>query len=151
MAVEQERAIAENELQSKIELARREQQLVEQHGANTRRKAELDASAALVAAQGSAERDQVAALAAAERARVAAAADADAERLRAEAKAATVRAVGLAEGEAEAAKLAAYRDLSSAVLQTLALRELAANLPEIKQLTVTPDMLTGLIDRLGAS
>ena len=48
-AVEQERAIAENELQNKIELARREQQLVEQHGANARRKAELDASAALVA------------------------------------------------------------------------------------------------------
>src|SRR6478672_6526425 len=31
-AVEQERAIAENEMQSKIELARREEQLVEQHG-----------------------------------------------------------------------------------------------------------------------
>ena len=66
-AVEQERAIAENELQNKIELARREQQLVEQHGANTRRQAELDAAAALVAAQGKAEREQVADAAAAER------------------------------------------------------------------------------------
>src|SRR6516225_9426641 len=57
-AVEQERAIAENELQNKIELARREQQLVEQRGANARRTAELDAAAALVAAQGVAERER---------------------------------------------------------------------------------------------
>src|SRR6266540_2320444 len=54
-----ERAIAENELQSKIELARREQQLVEQHGANARRQAELDAAATLASAQGEAERSRV--------------------------------------------------------------------------------------------
>src|SRR3954452_13117197 len=53
-AVERERAIAENELQNKIELARREQQLVEQHGANARRQAELDAVAQLAASQGAA-------------------------------------------------------------------------------------------------
>ncbi|MET7419566.1 SPFH domain-containing protein [Dactylosporangium sp. NPDC005555] len=159
-AVEQERAIAENELQSRIELARREQQLVEQHGANARRKAEVDAAAALVAAQAVAEREQVAATAAAERskvtavadaerARLTAAAEADADRARTEARAEGVRAVGLAEAEAEAARLAAYRDLAPAVLQALALRELAGNLPEIGQLTVTPDVLTGLVDRLG--
>jgi regulator of protease activity HflC (stomatin/prohibitin superfamily) len=136
-AVEQERAIAENELQNKIELARREQQLVEQHGANTRRQAELDAEAALVAAQSQAER-----------ARVSAASEAEADRVRAEAKAAGVRAVGLAEGAAEAARLAAYRDLPPAVLQALALKELAGQLPDIGQLTVTPDLVTGLLDRL---
>jgi regulator of protease activity HflC (stomatin/prohibitin superfamily) len=148
-AVEQERAIAENEMQSKIELARREQQLVEQHGANTRRKVELDAEAELVAAQATASREQVAAAAAAERVRVSAAAEADAERMRTEVRAAGVRAVGLAEGEAEAARLAAYRDLPPAVLHALALRELAGQLPEIGQLTVTPDVLTGLLNRLG--
>ncbi|WP_432841224.1 SPFH domain-containing protein [Dactylosporangium sp. CA-092794] len=137
-AVEQERAIAENELQNKIELARREQQLVEQHGANTQRQAELDAAAALVAAQAEAERS-----------RVAAQAEADADRVRTQARADGVRAVGLAEGEAEAAKLAAYRDLPPAVLQALALRELAGQLPEIGQLTVTPDVVTGLLNRLG--
>jgi regulator of protease activity HflC (stomatin/prohibitin superfamily) len=136
-AVEQERAIAENELQSKIELARREQQLVEQNGANAQRKVELDASAALVAAQG-----------AAERARVSAVAEAETDRLRTEARADGVRVVGLAEGEAEAARLAAYRDLPPAVLQALALRELAGHLPEIGQLTVTPDVVTGLLNRL---
>jgi len=39
LAVEKERAIAENELQSRIELARQEQQLIEQEGANAKRKA----------------------------------------------------------------------------------------------------------------
>jgi regulator of protease activity HflC (stomatin/prohibitin superfamily) len=39
LAVEKERAIAENEMQSRIELARREQQLIEQEGANAKRKA----------------------------------------------------------------------------------------------------------------
>jgi regulator of protease activity HflC (stomatin/prohibitin superfamily) len=136
-AVEQERAIAENELQSKIELARREQQLVEQHGANARRQAELDAAATLASAQGEAER-----------ARVLAAGDADAARVRGEAEAARVRAVGLAEGEAETARLAAYRDLAPVVLQALALKELAGQLPEIGQLTVTPDVLTGLLGKL---
>jgi regulator of protease activity HflC (stomatin/prohibitin superfamily) len=136
-AVEQERAIAENEMQSKIELARREQQLVEQNGANAQRQVELDAASALVAAQGQAER-----------VRVAAVAEAETDRLRTEARAAGVRVVGLAEGEAEAARLAAYRDLPPAVLQALALRELAGHLPEIGQLTVTPDVITGLLNRL---
>src|SRR5947208_2367345 len=39
VAVERERAIAENELASRIELARREEQLVEQRGTNARREA----------------------------------------------------------------------------------------------------------------
>lgn len=147
-AVEQERGIAENELQNKIELARREQQLVEQRGANSRRKVELEADAELAVAQGKAEREKVANAAAAERARVLAAAEAEKDRVLAAAKADGVRAVGLAEGEAETAKLAAYRDLPPAVLQALALRELAGQLPEIGQLTVTPDVVTNLLGRL---
>jgi regulator of protease activity HflC (stomatin/prohibitin superfamily) len=137
-AVEQERKIAENELQNKIELARREQQLVEQHGVNTRRKAELDAIAKLADAQGQAERD-----------RLLAATEADKERIMAEAKAAAVRAIGLAEAEGEAAKLAAYADLSPAVLNALALKEFAGQLPEIGQLTITPDVVTNLLAKLG--
>ncbi len=126
-AVERERAIAENELQNKIELARREQRLVEQKGANDRRKAELSAAAELVLAQGRAEKDRALAAAHADR----------------------VRAVGAAEAEAETARLAAYRELPPAVLQALALRELAGRLPEIDQLTITPDLLTGVLARLG--
>ena len=138
-AVQQERAIAENEMQSKIELARREQQLVEQRGANTRRAAELDAESQLVAAQSTAER-----------ARLAAGAEADASRVRDEARAAGARVVGLAEAEAEAARLAAYRDLPPALLQSLALKELAQHVPAIGELTVTPDLLSKLIGRLGS-
>ncbi|MEV4479991.1 SPFH domain-containing protein [Micromonospora coxensis] len=147
-AVEQERSIAENELQNKIELARREQQLVEQHGANTRRRAELDAAAELATAHGKAEREKVANAAAAERARVLATAEAEKERALAAAKADTVRAVGAAEAEAEAAKLAAYAALPPEVLRALTVRELAGRLPQIGQLTVTPDMLSDLLGRL---
>lgn len=136
-AVEQERAIAENELQNKIELARREQQLVEQHGANARRQAELDAAAKLAAAQGAAERDKVAT-----------AAKADQERILADARANAVRAVGLAEAEKEAARVGAYRDLPQAVLQALTLKEFAGQLPDIQTLTITPDVLTDLVSRL---
>jgi len=136
-AVELERAIAENELQNKIELARREQQLVEQHGANNRRQAELDAQSQLVTAQGEAEREQVAATA-----------EAEAERVKAEARAEGVRSLRLAEAEGEAAHLAAYRDLPVEVLQALALKEFAGQLPEIGQLTVTPDVVTGLLSKL---
>ncbi|MFC0005136.1 SPFH domain-containing protein [Micromonospora siamensis] len=158
-AVEQERSIAENELQNKIELARREQQLVEQHGANTRRRAELDAAAELATAQGKAEREKVANAAAAERARVLAAAEAEKERVLAigtaekeralsAARADGVRVVGHAEAEAEAAKLAAYAELPPEVLRVLTVRELAGRLPQIGQLTVTPDVVTDLLARL---
>ncbi|MEV4753846.1 SPFH domain-containing protein [Micromonospora sp. NPDC049559] len=149
-AVEQERAIAENELQNKIELARREQQLVEQHGANSRRKVELDAAAELAAAQGKVERERVVHAAAAERVRLLAQAEAEKERSLAAGRADGVRAVGLAEAETEAAKLAAYASLPAGVLQALAMKELAGKLPEIHQLTVTPDVVTELLTRLAA-
>ena len=126
LAVERERAIGENELQSQIELARREEELVAQRGANARRQATEQAAA-----------DRIATDSAAEQRRVSAAASADATRL-----------TGQAEGEAEAARLAAYAGLDQATLVGLSLRELAANLPEIGHLTLTPDLLTPLLTRL---
>jgi len=133
VAVEQERAIAENELQSKIELARREQQLVEQRGANDRRSAELESAAKLVASQGQTDRARLAA---------------ESERLREQARADGVRAVGLASAEAEVARLAAYRDVPESVLYALALEKLAGQLPQIGELTITPDVVTKLIGRM---
>lgn len=158
-AVEQERAIAENELQNKIELARREQQLVEQSGANARRQVELAAEAELVNARGQADRARVNAEIAAERERIVAAAEADkvrvvaaaeneAERLRNDARADGARALGLANAEAEAARLNAYRDMPAEVLRALAFKELAGQLPEIGQLTISPDVVTDLLSRL---
>jgi regulator of protease activity HflC (stomatin/prohibitin superfamily) len=134
-AVEQERAIAENELQSRIELARREQQLVEQKGANDRRVAELDAAAKLVASQGQTDRARLAA---------------ESERAREEARADGVRAVGLATAESEAARLAAYREVPVEVLHAIALEKLAANPPQIGELTITPDVVTKLIGRFAS-
>ena len=56
LAVEKERAIAENELQSRIELARREQALIEQQGANAKRHATDEAESAQITAAADAER-----------------------------------------------------------------------------------------------
>ena len=108
LAVESERAIAENELHNQIQLAKREQELIAQRGQNEQRRIE-DAAAA---------------------SRVEAAAQAD-----------RVGVIGKAEGEAEQARLAAYRDLHPPILLGLALKELAANLPAIERLTLAPDVL----------
>ncbi|GIJ47265.1 hypothetical protein Val02_41510 [Virgisporangium aliadipatigenens] len=134
VAVEQERAIAENELQNRIELARRQQQLVEQNGANERRKAELDAASKLVTSQG--ETDRVRLIT-------------ESERLRSDAKADGIRVVGLADAEAHAARLNAYRDLPESVVYALAIEKLAGQLPQINELTITPDVITKLVGRLG--
>jgi regulator of protease activity HflC (stomatin/prohibitin superfamily) len=129
VAVERERAIAENELQSKIELARREEQLVAQHGANARREAEEQAAAGQIAAEAMARRTLTLA----------------------EGEASATRARGEAEAAAESAHLAARRDLPDQVLWTEALRELSGRLPDIDSLVLTPDLLTPLLARLGAS
>ncbi|MGH9278471.1 MAG: SPFH domain-containing protein [Acidimicrobiales bacterium] len=128
LAVERERAIAENELQNQIELARREEQLVEQRGQNERRRSTEQAAAARIAADAEAER----------------------RRLLSASQADATRTVGEAEADAEAARLAAYRDLDTAILMALALKELAGNLPDINTLTLTPDLLTPILARLGS-
>jgi len=123
LAVERERAIAENELANRIQLALREQELVAQDGANARTRADEAAAAALIEANAAAER----------------------QNLRAEADAHTARVVGEAQGAAEAARLGAYDGVDREVLTALAMRDLAANLPSIGNLTVTPDLLTGAL------
>ena len=159
LAVERERAITENELQSKIELAAREEQLVAQEGANARRRATEQAAAARIAAEGDADRARIAAegeaerarigtAASAERARIVAEADADALRTRSSANVEDLRAVGAAQAENEAAKLAAYAGLDRGVLFALTLREFAGQLPEIGTVNLTPDVVTGLLSRL---
>jgi regulator of protease activity HflC (stomatin/prohibitin superfamily) len=128
VAVERERAIAENELANQIELARREEQLVAQRGANARRQAEEAAGASRIEAEAQAWREQ---------------------RL-AEAGAHGTRALGEAEADAQAALVAAYRDLPDGQLLGMAARELAASLPSIGSLTITPDLLSGLASALAA-
>jgi regulator of protease activity HflC (stomatin/prohibitin superfamily) len=55
-AVENERAIQENELKNRIELARREQELVEREGANRRREAEDEGERNRISARAEADR-----------------------------------------------------------------------------------------------
>lgn len=57
MAVDKESAIAENELQNRIELARREEQLITQHGMNERRRNEEAAAADEIAVRSRNERE----------------------------------------------------------------------------------------------
>ena len=148
LAVERERAISENELQSKIELAIREEQLVAQEGANSRRRATEQAAAARIAAEGDSERQQISIEADALRTRTAAQATADAARMHSAANVENVRALGAAQAEAEAAKMTVYADVDRNVLLALALRDLAGQLPEIGTLNLTPDVLTGVLSRL---
>ncbi|OQR62971.1 hypothetical protein B6E66_16400 [Streptomyces maremycinicus] len=182
VAVERERTIAENELASQIELARREEQLVEQRGTNTRREAEESAAADKVRAEAEATRSVRLAeaeaarsvkLAEAEAAKQVRLADAEAQRTerltqveaartvrlaeaeaarsvqlaRAEAQAA--REVGEARAQAQAAWLRVHADVDVATLHALTGTRLAENLPRIDNVTISPDVLTGLLSRLG--
>lgn len=128
VAVERERAIADNELQNRIELARREELLVAQEGVNARRRAEEAATADRVRAESEAGREQTLAVA------------------RAQAR----RVLGTAEADAERARLDASAAVPTAVLHAMALRELAAGLPEIGQLTITPELLSSALATLTA-
>lgn len=139
VAVERERAIAENELASKIELARREEQLVDQHGTNARREAEEHAAADAVRAQ--AEAARTVRLAEAEAARAVRLSRAEAE---------GAREVGEARAQAQAAWLRVHAEVDVATLHALTGTRIAENLPRVESLTVSPDVLTGLLAKLGA-
>ena len=129
LAVERERAIAENELQSQIELARREEHLISQRGANGR----LQASEAAAA-------DGIEAAARAER-----------ERQLADAAAHKVRALGEARAAGDQARVAAYRDVPQESLLGLAGLDLAGHLPQIGTLVLAPDLLASLAAKLTAA
>lgn len=127
-AVDKERAIGENELGNRIELARREEELVGREGANARRREEESAAAAQVAAQAEDERK-----------RLAAQREADATDL-----------LGTAQLRVERERAEIQGAMPPEVLLALALRELAAQLGKVEHLTITPEMLTPLLARVAA-
>ena len=160
VAVERERTIAENELASQIELARREEQLVDQRGTNARREAEELAAADGVRAE--AEAARTVRLADAEATRSVRLAEAEATRTVRLAEAEATRSVGLARAEAEGARelgearaqaqaawLRVHADVDVATLHALTGTRLAENLPHIDSVTISPDVLTGLLAKLG--
>lgn len=125
LAVDRERAIAENEMNNRITLARREESLIQQQGTNERRKVTEAAEASRIRVTAEAER----------------------VRLEREAEAAGIRAVEEARVEAERHRIDIYRELPTGVLNGLALRELATHLPDIDTLNITPDALSGALSR----
>lgn len=126
LAVEKERAIAENELSNKIELAKKREQLIEQEGQNDRRRATEKAEA-----------ERIEADAAAARKRTGAAAEAE-----------SIHAIEDAKVGAERDRMGIYRDLPPAALLGLAARELAGNLPSIQHLSLAPDTIGPMLTRL---
>ena len=123
LAVEKERAIAENELQNRIELARREQALIDQEGMNERRKATEHAEAQRIEAEAEAERT----------------------RLSSSGQSDSIRLVEAARNQAEREKMEVYRDLPSGVLFGLAAQQLAGSLQSIEHLNLSADALAPLL------
>ena len=129
LAVEKERAIAENELKNRIELARRQALLVDQEGLNERRRAEEAAAAARIESEGSADRTRITAAASAE----------------------SLHAI---EGERvalEKERIAAYGALPPNALLALAAREFAAKIERIEHLNLSPDLLSPFLADLAAA
>jgi len=126
LAVENERAIAENELQNQIELARREESLIAQRGQNGSRRAKEEAEAHQIASEAKASRSHLESRASAER----------------------IRMVGEAKVETEKERVDIYRTLSSPVLAGLAAQEFAGRLQSIEHLNITPDLLGPVLTNL---
>ena len=118
LAVEKERAIAENELQNRIELATREEQLIAQQGQNEKRRVEQGAQAKKIQAEAKAERAQI----------------------QSQAKAEGIRLIERAKVVGERERMDIYRELPPAVTMGLAARELAGKLQKIEHLNLSPDL-----------
>lgn len=126
LAVEKERAIEENELQNRIELARREAALIEQQGENDRNRAHEQARAARIESEAQAERTGI----------------------EARAKADSIESIEKARVNAERERMGIYRDFPSERLLGLAAEKLAGKLQRIDHLNLTPDLLGGMLSRL---
>ncbi len=129
MAVEKERAIAENELHNRIELAKRESELIDQRGLNARREAVESVEAARISADGQAARKRQAS-------------ETEAER---------VRQLALARADGERARLALYEALTPQVILSLAAQDFARKLQRIDHLNLSPELLGPMLQDLLAA
>lgn len=126
LAVEKERAIAENELQNQIELAKREEVLIGQRGANDRRRATEEAEAKAIDVRARAERTRVDSAARAE----------------------SMRMIDEARVHGERERMEIYRAMPSSAMLGLAAQELAGKLEKIEHLNVAPELLGPLLTQL---
>jgi regulator of protease activity HflC (stomatin/prohibitin superfamily) len=130
LAVEKERAIRENELSTELELAKRQESLIEQYGANRMREVKRKA-----------ESEQTEAEARAQREGLLASAEANQTRARAEGNAAATRLMAETTAEGDRLRVEAWDKASARTLMGLALQELARNIKQIGHLNITPNLL----------
>lgn len=130
LAVENERAIKQNELETEIELAKQNELLIRKESEN-----------ALLRVRGDAEAAREQTLAEQERARIDTEAYVEQQSLRAESDAAAERVLSAARADGEELRLEAWSGAPTRVLISLALQELAKNVKGIQHLNVTPNML----------
>jgi regulator of protease activity HflC (stomatin/prohibitin superfamily) len=125
-AVQKERAIQENELQNRIELAKREELLINQKGQNEKRRTLEQAEAQRIGAEAAAQRSK----------------------LEADANAESIRVVELAKVNAEKQRMDIYKELPPQVIMGLAAQELAGKLTNIEHLSISPELLGPLFTNL---
>ena len=147
-AVEKERAIQENELQTQVELARRQEELIAQKGLNAQREVTEEATASRIASEGKAERGRIESQAAAETLRLRAEAEAHGVTVRGEAEATALRAREEVRTAAEKARMEAVRDVPAPVLLALAAQALAGKLEKIEHLSLGEPALAPALTRL---
>jgi regulator of protease activity HflC (stomatin/prohibitin superfamily) len=126
LAVEKERAIAENELANQIALAHQEEALIRQRGDNEQTRATDEARTRGIEAEGEADRGKLLAAAEAQR----------------------IGLIETARSSAESERMAIYREYPAEILVALSLEKLAGNLPAIEHLTVSADLVGDYLNRL---
>ena len=129
LAVERESQISENEMQSKLDLARKRADLVDQEGHNARREAEEKAAADAIAVE------------------------AEARRITEQAKAYEIdwNTAGRARIATDASYVRALGEAGPEVARAVALKELAKNMPSFGDITITADVLSDLVSAFTGS
>ncbi len=131
LAVEKERAIKENELASEIELARRQELLIQQRGANKLLEIQKDSAAEKARVEAAGECSELAAQAHARDVALRAAGDAQAE-----------RTLAAARQEAEERRVDLFTRSPARVAVGLALQDFAGKIQGIQHLNISPDLLS---------
>ena len=137
MAVEKERAIKENELATEIELAKQQEALLRQQGANRHLEIRQEAEAQKLGVEGEVERQRIAAEGQAEEIAIRSVAQAQANQRQLQ-----------VETESEGDRVAIWKDAPAAVTLGFALQRFADKVETIQHLNVTPDLLGDSLQRL---
>lgn len=137
LAVEKERAIKENELETEIELARRQEDLIRREGDNQMLAVHQDSEQQKFSIESEAERKAIAARGSAQEARI-----------RADGEAAAKRLLLETETEYEERRVQVWKEAPSSVILGFALQSFAEKVKTIQHLNLTPDLLGEVIQRL---